>query len=39
MLKTQTAYMESLETIDPVSVREKHVQDAKANPKKAKQSG
>lgn len=39
MLKSQTAYMESLETIDPVAVREKHVQDAKANPKKAKKSG
>jgi hypothetical protein len=39
MLKTQTAYMESLETIDPISLHEKHVQDAKADPKKAKKSG
>jgi hypothetical protein len=39
MLKTQTAYMESLETIDPIALHEKHVQDAKADPKKAKKSG
>jgi len=39
MLKTQTAYMESLETINPVAMHEKHLQDAKADPKKAKKSG
>lgn len=36
MLKTQTAYMESLETIDPVALHQKHIDGQKANPKKAK---
>jgi hypothetical protein len=36
MLKTQTAYMESLESIDPAALHQKHLDEEKANPKKAK---
>lgn len=39
MLKTQTAYMESLESIDPVALHQKHLDEEKTNPKKAKQDG
>lgn len=38
MLKSQTAYMESLESIDPVAVHKKQLDDEKANPKKGKSS-
>ena len=38
MLKAQTAYMESLESIDPVAVNQKQLDDEKANPKKSKSS-
>jgi hypothetical protein len=36
MLKAQTAYMESLESIDPVAMRQKQLDDEKNNPKKGK---
>jgi hypothetical protein len=36
MIKSQTAYMESLESIDPAALHQKHVDEAKADPKKAK---
>lgn len=38
MLKSQTAYMESLETIDPIAMRQKQMEEQKANPKKAAKS-
>ena len=38
MLKSQTAYMESLESIDPVAVHKKQLDDEKANSKKGKSS-
>lgn len=38
MLKSQTAYMESLETIDPVAVHKKQLDDEKATSKKGKPS-
>jgi hypothetical protein len=37
MLKTQTTYMESLETIDPAAMHQKQMEEAQANPKQAKQ--
>ena len=39
MLKTQTAYMQSLETIDPVALHQQHIDEEKADPKKAKKAG
>lgn len=36
MLKSQTAYMESMESIDPVALQQKHMDEIKTDPKKAK---
>jgi type II secretory pathway component PulF len=36
MLKAQTAYMESLESIDPVAMHQKQLDDEKTNAKKGK---
>lgn len=36
MLKSQTAYMESMETIDPVALHQKQMEEYLADPKKAK---
>lgn len=38
MLKSQTAYMESMETIDPVALHQKQVEEYLADPKKAKKT-